>query len=329
MKIALLGLGSVGRGVVQVLSNPTYGYVITAAADSKSGTVAQQGKSLNMDKVFASKAATGRCGDTAWTAERIVNEAEYDILVEVTPTNAQTGEPALSNIRTALARGKHVVTSNKGPVSIAYPELAQLAAEHNAAFMFEGTVAGAVPIINGLAHGLAGNKVHQLFGILNGTCNYILTRMEEEGLTYAQALDEARDLGYAEADPTYDVNGTDAAIKLVILANTVFGMDVTLDDVIRIGIDQLTPDALRMAGTTGHTIRLIASIHPDEQLLEVSPRLIPKDHPLVVEGTLNAVTVETELAGPITFIGRGAGSVETASAVLADLLAVKERYGGT
>ena len=329
MKIALLGLGSVGRGVARVLSDPAYGFVITAAADSKSGAVAQPGSSLDMDEVFSRKAATGRCGDTAWNAERIVREAEYDILVEVTPTNAQTGEPALSHIRTALARGKHVVTSNKGPVSIAYPELAQLAAEHNAALLFEGTVAGAVPIINGLVHGLAGNKVLQLFGILNGTCNYILTRMEEESLTYAQALDEARDLGYAEADPTYDVNGTDAAIKLVILANAVFDMGVTLDDVIRIGIDRLTPDALRMAGTTGHTIRLIASIHPEKRLLEVSPRLIPKDHPRVVEGTLNAVTVETKLAGPITFIGRGAGSVETASAVLADLLAVKERYGGT
>ena len=328
MKVALLGLGSVGRGVAQVLSNPSYGFVITAAADSKSGVVAEQGTSLNMDDVFSRKAATGKCGDAAWTADRIVREAEYDILVEVTPTNAQTGEPALSNIRAALQRGKHVVTSNKGPVSIAYPELSRLAAEHNVAFLFEGTVAGAVPIINGLTHGLAGNKVHQLFGILNGTCNYVLTRMEEEGLTYSQALDEARDLGYAEADPTYDVNGTDAAIKLVILANAVFNMGVTLDDVIRIGIDRLTPDALRMAGTTGHNIRLIASIHPDKRLLEVSPRLIPKDHPLVVEGTLNSVTVETELAGPITFIGRGAGSVETASAVLADLLAVKERYGG-
>lgn len=328
IKVALLGLGSVGRGVAQVLADPAYGFVITAAADSKSGVVAEPGTSLAMDEMFARKAASGRCGDPAWTAERIAHEAEYDVLVEVTPTNAETGEPALSTIRAALSRGKHVVTSNKGPVSIAYPELARIAAEHKAAFMFEGTVAGAVPIINGLRHGLAGNSVRELFGVLNGTCNYILTRMEDEGLTYAQALDEARDLGYAEADPTYDVNGTDTAIKLVILANAVFGMGVTLDDVIRIGIDRLTPDALRMAGMTGHTIRLIASIHPEKRLLEVSPRLIQKDHPLVVEGTLNAVTVETKLAGTITFIGRGAGSVETASAILADLLAVKEQYGG-
>ncbi|MDU9376920.1 Homoserine dehydrogenase [Methanocorpusculaceae archaeon Sp1] len=327
MRIALLGLGSVGRGVAKVLANPEYGFVITAAADSKSGAVAPLGGTLDMCEVFARKNATGKCGDSAWSAERIVREAEYDILVEVSPTNAQTGEPALSNIRAALMRGKHVVTSNKGPISIAYPELSAVAKEHNAGLMFEGTVAGAVPIMNGLRHGLAGNRVNALFGVLNGTCNYILTRMEEEGLTYQQALLEASDLGYAEADPSADVNGTDAAIKLVILANTMLGMNVTLDEVVRVGIDGMTADALMMAGKTGHTIRLIASIHPDKRQLEVSPRLIHKEHPLVVDGTLNAVTVDTELAGPVTFIGRGAGSVETASAVLADLIALKERYG--
>lgn len=328
LNVALLGLGSVGRGVARVLGETEYGFVITAAADSKTGVVAPVGGALNMKDVFARKKATGSCGDPSWNAERIVREAEYDILVEVTPTNALTGEPALTHTRIALMRGKHVVTSNKGPVSLAYRELHALAEAGHVGFLFEGTVAGAVPIMNGLRHGLAGNRVKALFGVLNGTCNYILTRMEEEGLTYPQALAEARDLGYAEADPTSDVNGTDAAIKLVILANTMLGMDVTLNDVARTGIDGLTAEALRIADTTGHTIRLIASIHLDKRMLEVSPRLISKEHPLVVDGTLNAVTVNTELAGPITFIGRGAGSVETASAVLSDLLAIRERYGG-
>ncbi len=327
MRIALLGLGSVGRGVVEVLTTREYGFVITAAADSRSGAVSPDGSALDMKAVFERKNRTGLCGDPAWTADRIVREADYDILVEVTPTNAATGEPALSHILAALSRGKHVVTSNKGPVSLAYHQITALAEEHHAGFGFEGTVAGAVPILNGLRHGLAGNRVKALFGVLNGTCNYILTRMEEEGLTYIQALAEARDLGYAEADPTYDVNGTDAAIKLVILANTMLGMKVSLKDVVMIGIDGLTADALRMADTTGHTIRLIASIHPEKNQLEVSPRLIPKEHPLVVDGTLNAVTVDTEFAGPITFIGPGAGSVETASAVLSDLLAIREQYG--
>lgn len=327
MRVALLGLGSVGRGVAEILKDKKYGFVITAAADSKSGIVAPLDGSLDMETVLKRKAETGLCGDPSWTAERIVREAEYDILVEATPTNAETGEPALSNILAAMRLGKHIVTSNKGPISIAYHELQSEADKHDVGFEFEGTVAGAVPILRGLRHGLAGQKVKGLFGVLNGTSNYILTRMEDEGLSYQQALAEARDLGYAEADPTYDVDGTDAAIKLVILANTMFGMNVTLKDVHRIGISALTPDALRMAEKTGHSIRLIASINPEKNLLEVTPSLIPVEHPLVVESTLNAVTVDMEFAGPVTFIGRGAGSIETASAILADLIAIRDRYG--
>jgi homoserine dehydrogenase len=151
--------------------------------------------------------------------------------------------------------------------------------------------------------------------------------MKEEDLTYEQALSEARDLGYAEANPTSDVNGTDAAIKLVIIANTLLGMNVKLADVKCTGISELTVDALKMADENGRSIRLIATLNPEKNILEVSPRLLSQDNPLVVSGTLNAITVETEYAGPITFIGRGAGSVETASAILADLLFIEEKYG--
>ena len=323
MKIALIGIGSVGRGVGEVLKNDKR-FKIVAAADSKSGLVNPEG--IDFDAIMAAKKKTGRCGTTDWTAFRIAAEVDYDTLVEVTPTNAETGEPALSTIKIALSRGKHVVTSNKGPISLAYRDLKALAKENNADIRFEGTVAGAVPIINGMKNGLAGNPVKALFGVLNGTCNYILSRMEEEGLTYQQALAEARDLGYAEADPTYDVNGTDAAIKLVILANSVLGMNVTLKDVQRTGIDRITPEAIKMAHTTGHTIRLIASLYPDKKDLEVSPRLLPEDDPLVFSETLNAITVETEYAGAITFIGAGAGSVETASAILSDLVFILKKY---
>lgn len=324
MKLALIGLGSVGRGVAHVVKNDPR-FKIVAAADSKSGAVNPDG--LDIDRLLQGKKETGRIGTPDWTAFRIAAEVDYDVLVEVTPTNAETGEPALSTIKIALSRGRHVVTSNKGPISLYYRELASLAEENGVALRFEGTVAGAVPIINGIRNGLAGNKVKALFGVLNGTCNYILSRMEEEGLTYVQALAEARDLGYAEADPTYDVNGTDAAIKLVILANTVLGMNVTLKDVQRTGIDRLTPEAIRMAQSTGQTIRLIASLYPEKKDLEVSPRLLPEDDPLVLSETLNAVTVETEYAGDVTFIGRGAGSVETASAILSDLLYIHDKYG--
>jgi homoserine dehydrogenase len=177
-----------------------------------------------------------------------------------------------------------------------------------------------------MQEGLAGNTISRLYGVFNGTCNYILTRMAAEGLTYDQALAEARELGYAEADPTYDVEGIDAAIKLVILANTVLDMRTVLDDVERTGISLLTPDALQLAEDQDCTIRLIGEIVPEAGVLRVSPRIIEKDHPLVVEGTLNAVTVGTDLAGDLTFIGKGAGSTETASAVIGDLLYIQSRH---
>jgi homoserine dehydrogenase len=177
-----------------------------------------------------------------------------------------------------------------------------------------------------LEHGLAGNEILALYGVLNGTCNYILTRMAAEGLTYEQALMEAREMGYAEADPTYDVQGIDAAIKLVILANTIWGNGIRLNDIDRTGIDLLTPDALRLADNEGCTIRLIAEAIPRKHILRVSPRIIEKNHPLVVEGTLNALTLETDMAKEITLIGRGAGSIETASAIIGDLLFIKDCY---
>ena len=191
---------------------------------------------------------------------------------------------------------------------------------------YEATVCGAIPLIHALQEGLAGNTISRLCGVFNGTCNYILTRMAEDALTYEQALAEARELGYAEADPTYDVKGIDAAIKLVILANTILDMHTVLDDVERTGIDLLTPDALELAEDLDCTIRLIGEIIPGSGVLRVSPRIVPKAHPLVVEGTLNAVTVETDLAGELTFIGKGAGSTETASAVIGDLLYIRDRY---
>jgi homoserine dehydrogenase len=177
-----------------------------------------------------------------------------------------------------------------------------------------------------LEHGLAGNEILAIFGVLNGTCNYILTRMSDEGLTYEQALLEAREMGYAEADPTYDVQGIDAAIKLVILANTIWGNGVRLEDVDRTGIDLLTPDALRLADEEDCTIRLIAEAIPKKGLLRVAPRIIEKNHPLVVEGTLNAITIETDMAKEITLIGKGAGSIETASAIIGDLLFIRDCY---
>ncbi|MCP1662483.1 MAG: homoserine dehydrogenase [Methanocalculus sp. MSAO_Arc1] len=325
MRIAIIGFGAVGQGLARVLAADDHGFSVTAIADSKSAVIAPEG--LDPDTVLAFKRETGLCGTAGLAASDILASGAFDILVETSPTNANGGEPATSIIRSALSAGKHVVTSNKGPIACAFQALQETADQSGAHLMYEATVAGAVPIVNALRSGLAGNSVRSLHGILNGTCNYILTRMRDEGLTYSQALQEARDLGYAEADPTYDVQGIDTAIKLVILANTILGMNVDLADVEINGIDLITAESLTLAEDQGATIRLIGEILPEKNQVRVSPRLIPLDHPLVVDGTLNAISVCCDLAGPVTFIGKGAGPIPTASAILADLILIRNCHG--
>jgi len=325
MKAALIGLGSVGRGVAEMIASKNPGITITGIADSKSGCICNEG--IDIKAMLENKKRTGACGDRTITAMDVIEKANYDVLIEVTPTNALTGEPALGYIRAALARKKHIVTSNKGPIALAYMELSALAKKNGVALRYEATVGGAIPIMHTLEDGLNGNEIIAIYGVLNGTCNYILTRMAAEGLTYEQALMEAREMGYAEADPTYDVKGIDAAIKLVILANTIWGNGTKLADVDLTGIDLLTPDALRLAEEGDCTIRLIAEAIPRKKILRVSPRLIEKSHPLVVEGSLNALTIETDMAKEITLTGRGAGSIETASAIIGDILYIRDHYG--
>ena len=324
MKVAIIGLGSVGKGVAGMLAKKDLGIQVTGVADSRSGVISPAG--ITIAEMLAHKQETGLCGSPDISADDVVASADYDILIEVSPTNALTGEPATGYIRTALGRKKHVVTSNKGPIALAFHDLRELARKNGVALRYEATVAGAIPIMHTLEYGLAGNEILAIYGVLNGTCNFILTRMADEGLTYEQALMEAREMGYAEADPTYDVQGIDAAIKLVILANTIWGNGIKLGDVDRTGIDLITADALRLAEDEGCTIRLIAEAMPRKNLIRVSPRIIAKTHPLVVEGTLNALTIETDMAKEITLIGRGAGSTETASAIIGDLLYIRDRY---
>ncbi len=325
MRIAIIGFGSVGRGVAEAIAAKNIDLIITAVADSKSGAIEASG--LDIAAVIRNKNETGMCGSPTITVSDIISSDVYDVLIEVSPTNAETGEPALGYIRGALEAGKHVVTSNKGPVALRFEELHSLAAEHNVTLRYEATVCGAIPLMHTIECGIAGNDITRLYGVFNGTCNYILTRMAEEGLTYQQALLEARELGYAEADPTYDVKGIDAAIKLVILANAVWGMKKTLADVDIVGIDGVTSAAIALAEREDQTIRLIGEIEPTNGILRVAPGILPKSHPLVVRDTLNAVTIETDLAGEITLIGKGAGSSETASAIISDLLFIRDCHG--
>jgi homoserine dehydrogenase len=324
MKIAIIGLGSVGKGLLNVIEEKQLDLVVTGVADSRSAIIDPDG--VHVDEVIDAKNRWGSLGDKTIGATEVITRGDYEVLVEVTPTNAETGEPALTYMRSAILLGKHVVTSNKGPIARDFQQLRDLASMHNVELRYEATVAGAIPVMHTLQQGLAGNEVLALYGVLNGTCNYILTRMAAEGLTYEQALLEAREMGYAEADPTYDVKGIDAAIKLVILANMIWKNNVSLEKVEIAGIDLLTTDAIRLAEDQDCTIRLIAEMVPKKGILRVSPRIIGKNHPLVVDGSLNAITLETDLAGEVTLIGKGAGSRETASAILGDLLFIRDRY---
>lgn len=325
-KVALIGMGSVGQGVARVLAancgafpDKDAVFSVVAIADSKGAVVDPNGIDLAL---LLKQKKDGSLKRAKKTGMDVVKEADYDILVEVTPTDAKTGEPGLSYIIEALKRKKHVVTSNKGPLALQYRMLTDLAKEKGVCFQFEATVGGAMPVFNLTRMPLAGNKICGIKGIFNGTCNYILTRMISEGLPYDMVLSEAKELGYAEADPTYDVEGIDTALKCVILANAVFGMNVRLENVDVVGISSVTLEALKLASDNGYVVKLIGEVKPDgdEYVLKVSPRLVPKGHPLAVQGTLNAALIQTELAGDIVIIGKGAGSIETASAILSDML---------
>lgn len=321
IKIAMVGFGTVGQGFAELLIKKR-GEISKAIGEFKVVAIADSKSSISGDFSFKEaielKKKTGRLRDDRKAAD-IVSEEDYDILVETTHTRLDGGE-GLRYIKTALKRGCHVITSNKGPLVADFKQLMKLADSRNVKLMYEATVGGAMPVIKMLNRYLAFCEVLSVKGILNGTCNYILSRMEDERLPYEQILSEAQELGIAEADPSYDVEGIDAAAKLVIIANTL-GIDARFEDVERVGIDSITPDAFSVAAEKGYTIRLIAEVG---KRLRVTPRLVPITHPLAIKGTMNAVMFKTDTAGSIFVAGRGAGKEETASAMLSDLY---EIYG--
>ncbi|MBS1263968.1 MAG: hypothetical protein MAG715_01163 [Methanonatronarchaeales archaeon] len=323
MRIAIRGFGSVGQGLAEVLRDEgdrirreeSVDVRIVAAEDSSGSAADPDG--IEPAELLEAK-SEGPLASGRWTAS--IEDVDYDVLVEATPTDVEGGEPGMSNIREALSSGTHVVTSNKAPLALSYRELTELARENGVELLFEATVGGGMPLINLSRRCLAGNEVTSIHGVLNGTCNYILSRMAVEGLSYEQVLSDAQELGVAEADPTYDVEGLDTALKLVILADAVMGLSCSYDDVEVEGITGITQEALRLAGEDNMKIKLVGTVH--DSRIEVGPRLVPSDHPLDVPGVLNAATLSTGLAGDITVTGMGAGSIETASAILSDLLSI-------
>jgi homoserine dehydrogenase len=312
VKLSIIGFGAVGQGVAALVQKVPQLKVV-AVADSKGVALMP-----DLEDVLARKKAGQPIANSDLTALDVIRTVAHDVVVEVTPTNVVDGEPGLTHVREALRSRRNVVTSNKGPLVVAFDELNKLARASGVALRYEATVGGAMPIINLIRDTLVGTRVLDIRGVLNGTCNYILTRMVEEGLDYDQVLSEAQDMGIAEADPTYDVTGIDTACKVVILANAFFGRKITFKDINVAGIERITLDALQLARQRGYVVKLIG----DVKELSVSPKLISVRHPLNVSGTLNAASILTETAGEITVTGKGAGSVETASAVLGDVLSI-------
>jgi homoserine dehydrogenase len=337
-KIALIGFGVVGQSFARVLSqkqqelNQKYGIdarVVAVSGRSKGSVLDEQG--IDLEKLLNTFDKTGTVesyptGRKGLDSIQTIRESGADVIVETTNTNLESGMPGLSHVKEALSLGKHVITSNKGPPALAYNELKEIGDKTGAKFMIEATVMAGTPVVNTGIKSIAGNKVHGFKGIINGTTNYILTKMEQGG-EYAAILKEAQELGYAEADPAGDVEGWDAVGKVVILANTVMGADLKPGDVEREGITGITPEMIRDAKQSSERIKLIAQAYIENGVVKgkVSPEKVHLTDPLAnVNGTMNALTYMTDGLLDITVIGRGAGGVETAHGILSDLISIYE-----
>jgi homoserine dehydrogenase len=333
MRIILVGWGVVGQSFARILLRrekelaKSYGFRPRVVAIVDKGGAAANPKGLDLKQMLSLKAEKGTVADNSKngspgkSALDVIETVEAEAMVEVTPTNIEDGEPTLSHIKTAFKAGKHVVTTNKGPLALALPALTELADHNNVYLRFSGTVGAGTPVLEFAKKCLMGDRIVSIRGILNGTTNYILSEMDEKHITFQEALKGAQKLGYAEADPTMDVDGIDAAAKLVIMANWIMNKKVTLKDVKIRGIREVSPKALEDSAMKGFTIKLVGSI---EESLKVEPTQISRHDPLAVGGALNAVTFVSEFAGEQTIIGRGAGGLETASAILRDLIEIKQ-----
>ncbi|HZQ27188.1 MAG TPA: homoserine dehydrogenase [Acidimicrobiales bacterium] len=312
VRVGLLGCGNVGSALVQLL------------AQDRAAIAERTGLDLEVRRVAVRSTARERPVDLpdgvlTSDAESVVNDPEVDVVVEVIGGI----EPARSLILDALKAGKPVVTANKELLANVGAELVDAAAAAQVDLLYEAAVAGGIPLIRPLRESLAGERIHRVMGIVNGTTNYILTRMTEAGATYSDALAEAQTLGFAERDPTADVEGFDAAAKCAILASIAFGVRVVAGDVYREGISGVTASDIAFADRLGYVVKLLAIAEQadGEVAVRVHPAMIPKTHPLAaVRESFNAVFIEGQAVGELMLYGRGAGGMPTASAVLGDLI---------
>ena len=330
-KVIIMGFGAVGQGVADALfmkkelikEKTGFEVKVVAAADSSSSAISAEGldEKLLVDtkKNEGKLSAYPEFGSNKNGAE-ILDAVEYDCLIEATPTNIVDAEPALSLTFKAFEQGKDVVTSNKGHLALKFKDVLSAAEKAGVEFKYEASVGGSMPIINFVKDTLSSCDIKSINGILNGTTNYILSRMTSEGSDYEDILKESQELGIAETDPTQDVEGIDAACKTVILANSLLGIDATYSDVKVEGISKITSEAIELANKDDYLIKLISEVSHDN--LQVSPRLVKKGSSYDVSGTLNMATIKTDLADEVSVIGLGAGSLETASAMLTDLISI-------
>ena len=305
----MLGYGNVGAAVVALI------------AENGDTIAARTGLRLEVSRVAVSDLSKARTGFTGFTtdAASVAVDPDVDLIVEVMGGL----QPAKDLVLAALKAGKPVVTANKELMAAFGAELFDAAAKAGVDLLFEAAVAGAIPLIRPLRESLAGDRIKRVIGIVNGTTNFILTRMTESGQTFGEALSEAQALGYAERDPTADVEGHDAAAKASIIASLAFGVRVVAGDVYREGITGVTADDIRMAGRLGYVVKLLAVIDDvgGEVAVRVHPAMVPVAHPLAsVRESFNAVFVEGAAAGELMFYGRGAGGRPTASAALGDVI---------
>lgn len=321
VKVGLMGLGTVGTGVVRIIEG------------HRQDLQKKTGSRIVIEKILVREKDKERAVSVprhllTESPREIVHNPDIDIVIEVIGGI----ETARSYIKEALLNGKSVVTANKDLIALHGAELLQIAQEKHCDLFYEASVAGGIPIIRTLVEGLASDRITKIVGIVNGTTNYILSKMSREEADYSDALSEAQQLGYAEADPTADVEGMDAARKMAILSTLGFHMNVSLDDVEVTGISHVTPEDIDYAKQLGYEMKLVGIAAEDDGLIEVSvqPTMIPIEHPLAsVSGVFNAVYVYGEAVGETMFYGPGAGELPTATAVVSDLITVvKNRQSG-
>lgn len=331
MRLILLGFGVVGQSFVKLLvSHSTdlynvYGIKpkVVACADNGGIVTCDQGldldRLLNVKKKKKSVAQYGPRGSTSEIVD-VIENIDAEVVIELTPTNITDGEPGKNHIITAMKSGKNVITVNKGPLALEFPSLIELAEYNRIAFKFSGTVGGGTPILEFAKRCLKGDRIISFEGILNGTTNYILSKMYE-GLNFSQALRDASEKGYAEKDPTLDIDGYDAVAKLVIASNFVMNLKSTINDVRRTGIRDVQASQVVNERKKGNAIKLIASC--DGKNLIVEPKPVSTKDPICVDGILNAITFTCQHSGQQTIIGKGAGGMETASSILRDLIDIR------